>query len=283
MRIARVSGTDGVVYLARLDAEVATPILAEDARPGSDPLRDALAASMDMAIAPAVAAPAPLSAWKLLAPVVAPQKVLAIGLNYGDHARETGAKLPDNPMVFAKLPSSVVGPGDTIRYSKSDSQQVDYEAELAVVLGRRARHVDIADALEYVLGYTLCNDVSARDAQFADKQWVRSKSFDTFCPLGPWIVTSDEIPDPQKLPIATRVNGRTLQDSSTAEMVFGVAALVSYISQTVTLEPGDVIATGTPSGVGFTRTPPVFLSDGDVVEIEIDRIGVLRNDVAVES
>jgi 2-keto-4-pentenoate hydratase/2-oxohepta-3-ene-1,7-dioic acid hydratase in catechol pathway len=171
----------------------------------------------------------------------------------------------------------VIGPGEAIRWSAGQSTQVDYEAELAVVIAAETRDVAVDDALGHVLGYTCCNDVSARDAQFSDGQWSRSKSFDTFCPLGPWLVTADEIPDPQSLPITCRVNGTTLQESSTAEMIHGVAALISYLSRFSTLRAGDVIATGTPAGVGFARTPPIFLADDDVVEVEIGGIGVLRN------
>ncbi|MEY2470602.1 MAG: hypothetical protein QOF21_3300 [Actinomycetota bacterium] len=210
-----------------------------------------------------------------------PSKVLAIGLNYADHARESGMTPPANPLIFVKTNNSICRDGDPIVWAGADSSQVDYEAELAVVIGRRARRVSEADALSYVFGYTCCNDVSARDAQFGDQQWVRGKSFDTFCPLGPDIVTADEIPDPQNLRIACRVNGETLQDSNTSEMIFGVAELISYCSRFMTLEPGDIIATGTPFGVGFSRNPPIFLGDGDVCEIEIEKIGVLTNPCVV--
>jgi 2-keto-4-pentenoate hydratase/2-oxohepta-3-ene-1,7-dioic acid hydratase in catechol pathway len=281
MRIARVDD-GGTVFLARLDGERAVPIAVEPEGPGRDVLREALAAGLDLATAPAIGPERDLGDVKLLAPVSSPQKIVAIGLNYADHAREAGLEPPTNPVVFVKTPNSLLGPGEAICYSKNDSTQVDYEVELAIVMGTRARRVDVDGALGYVLGYTVCNDVSARDAQFADSQWVRSKSFDTFCPLGPWIVTADEIPDPQQLGIRCRVNGQTLQDSSTAEMIFGCAELVSYLSQVMTLEPGDVIATGTPYGVGFARTPQVFLLHGDTVECEIDGLGTLSNPVIVE-
>ena len=217
-----------------------------------------------------------------LTEIAPPSKVLAIGLNYADHAAESGIVPPANPLIFVKTNNSICGDGDVIRWAGADSSQVDYEAELAVVIGRRARRVTEADALDYVFGYTCCNDVSARDAQFGDQQWVRGKSFDTFCPLGPWIVTADEIPDPQTLAISCRVNGETLQDSSTAFMIFGVAQLVAYCSRFMTLEVGDIIATGTPPGVGFSRKPPIYLGDGDVCEVEIERIGVLTNSVVVD-
>lgn len=279
MRLARVRTEDGV-FLARIDSDKAVPLLAEGAGPGRDVVRDALAGGLDLA--GEGAGPVSLDACRVLAPVREPQKVLAIGLNYADHARESGLEPPANPICFVKTPNSIIGPEDPITWRSGDSMQVDYEAELAVIVGRRARRVSESDALSYVLGYTCCNDVSARDAQFADGQWVRGKSFDSFCPLGPWIVTADEIPDPQSLAIACRIDGVKVQDSSTGEMIFGVAAVVSYLSQYLTLEPGDVIATGSPFGVGFARTPPVYLTDGAVVEVVVESIGGLRNPVVVE-
>lgn len=213
--------------------------------------------------------------------IAPPSKVLAIGLNYAAHARESGMEPPKNPLIFVKTNNSICFDGDPITWAAADSSQVDYEAELAVVIGTKARRVSEADALNYVFGYTCCNDVSARDAQFGDQQWVRGKSFDTFCPLGPAIVTADEIPDPQDLRIACRVNGVTLQDSTTSDMIFGVAELIAYCSRFMTLEVGDIIATGTPFGVGFSRQPPIYLADGDVCEIEIEKIGVLTNPVVV--
>jgi 2-keto-4-pentenoate hydratase/2-oxohepta-3-ene-1,7-dioic acid hydratase in catechol pathway len=214
----------------------------------------------------------------LVAPVPRPGKVVCIGLNYRDHAAEGGQPLPSSPLLFAKFANAVVGPGAPIVLPPF-SDSVDYEAELGVVIGREARVVSVADALDHVLGYTCLNDVSARDLQFGDGQWTRGKTQDTFCPIGPWLVTSDEIPDPQTLGIQCRVNGQVLQDSNTSEMVFGVAELISFISQGITLEPGDLIATGTPSGVGFARKPPIFLRDGDTVEVSIDQIGTLSNPV----
>ncbi|HVT77346.1 MAG TPA: fumarylacetoacetate hydrolase family protein [Acidimicrobiales bacterium] len=214
--------------------------------------------------------------------IAPPSKVLAIGLNYADHARESGMEPPKSPLIFVKTNNSICYDGDPIRWAAVDSSQVDYEAELAVIIGTKARRVSEADALDYVFGYTCCNDVSARDAQFGDQQWVRGKSFDTFCPLGPAIVTADEIPDPQNLAIKCRVNGETLQDSNTSEMIFGVAELIAYCSRFMTLEVGDIIATGTPFGVGFSRTPPIYLKNGDVCEIDIEKIGVLTNPVVVD-
>jgi len=214
---------------------------------------------------------------ELLAPVPRPGKVVAIGRNYPDHTSEEGVAAPGSPLIFSKWSSCVVGPDAEIRWDPALTSQVDYEAELAVIIGRTARRVSEADALDYVLGYTCLNDVSARDLQFGDGQWVRGKSLDTFCPMGPVLVTTDEIPDPQVLGIACRVGGRTLQEANTADMYFGVAAIISHCSQAFRLDPGDVIATGTPGGVGIFRDPPILLGDGDEVVVEIERIGRLRN------
>ncbi len=214
---------------------------------------------------------------KLMAPVPAPPKIVAIGLNYRDHAREQGVPVPERPLIFAKFPTSVIGPGDTITWDPALSQQVDYEAELAVVMGREARNVSEKEALGCVAGYTCGNDVSARDLQFGDRQWVRGKSLDTFCPLGPVLVTPDEVGDPQSLAICARLNGEKMQDSTTGEMVFGVAELIAFAGRAFTLLPGDVIMTGTPSGVGVFRKPPVFLKGGDRIAVEIERIGRLEN------
>lgn len=219
----------------------------------------------------------PLSDVELLAPVPRPGKIIAVGLNYRSHAEEQNREPPDHPVIFAKLGSSVVGSGAEVRWSAELTQAVDAEAELAVVIGRTCRRVEAAEALDYVAGYTCLNDVSARDLQYSDRQFVRAKSLDTFCPMGPWLVTADEISDPQALGLTCRVNGEVRQHSSTADMIFSVAELISFCSQAFTLEPGDVIATGTPAGVGWFREPKLMLHDGDVVEVEIDGIGVLRN------
>jgi 2-keto-4-pentenoate hydratase/2-oxohepta-3-ene-1,7-dioic acid hydratase in catechol pathway len=219
----------------------------------------------------------PADGLDLLGPVPRPGKVVAIGRNYREHATEEGVDPPAAPLVFAKWPSSIVGAGAEIRWDPALTSQVDYEAELAVVIGQTARRVSESDALDHVLGYTCLNDVSARDIQFGDGQWVRGKSLDTFCPMGPALVTTDEIPDPQVLAISCDVGGERLQEANTSQMYFGVAAIVSYCSQAFTLEPGDVIATGTPGGVGVFRKPPRFLADGDVVAVEIEGIGRLEN------
>ncbi len=218
----------------------------------------------------------PLAEVKRAAPVQ-PSKICAIGLNYMDHVLEGGRKPPERPVLFAKMPTSVIGPGDAIRWEPALSDKIDFEAELAVVIGRPARRVKASDAYEYVFGYTCANDVTARDLQDMDGQWVRAKSFDTFCPLGPWIVTSDEIPEPHDLPIRCEVNGETVQDSRTDQLIFRIPALIEFLSRAFTLLPGDIILTGTPPGVGHYRKPPRYLRDGDVVTVTIEGIGALTN------
>jgi len=225
-----------------------------------------------------------VSVRKLLAPI-APASILCIGLNYRRHAEETAAKFPDFPVLFFKGINTVQNPGDPISLPVHlKSTQVDYECELAVVIGRQCKNVPRAAALDYVLGYTCANDVSARDWQrdWGGSQWCRGKSFDTFAPLGPCIVTPDEIPDPNKLTIRTRLNGEVMQESSTGDMIFDVPRLIEFLSGSTTLLPGTVILTGTPNGVGMARKPPVWLKPGDTVEIEIDRIGTLSNPVELE-
>jgi 2-keto-4-pentenoate hydratase/2-oxohepta-3-ene-1,7-dioic acid hydratase in catechol pathway len=211
-------------------------------------------------------------------PLGRPGKVLCIGLNYRAHAAEAGRDLPSHPMLFAKLPSSLVGPGAAIEVP-SISSEIDYEAELGVVIGERAKGVAAANALDVVAGYVCFNDVSARDLQRGDGQWTRGKSLDTFGPIGPKIVGADEVGDPQSLRIECRINGEVVQQGTTADMVFGVAELIAFLSEAITLEPGDVIATGTPAGIGAWHTPPRWLRPGDEVSVEIERIGVLSNPV----
>lgn len=218
---------------------------------------------------------------RLLAPVEA-ACVIGIGLNYRDHALETGAKIPDRPVVFLKNPGSVCGPYDPIQLPrKLVSTKVDSEAELAVVIGRAARDVPAASAMDYVLGFTCGNDVSARDWQkeWGGSQWCRGKSFDTFCPLGPCVVTPDELGDPQKLAVGSRINGEPVQTGNTGDMIFSVAELIEFLSADTTLLPGTVILTGTPAGVGTARTPPLYLEDGDTVEVSVEGIGVMRQHV----
>ena len=213
----------------------------------------------------------------VLAPVPRPGKIIAVGKNYHDHAAEEGMTAPTEPVLFTKFASAIIGDGHEISWRAADTGQVDYEAELAVVIGRTARDVSTTQAMRHVLGYACLNDVSARDLQFRDGQWVRGKSLDTFCPIGPWLVTADEIPDPGALRLRCLVNGEALQDARTSEMVHDVPHLIAFCSRFMTLEPGDVIATGTPGGVGVFRQPPRFLGDGDEVVVEIDGIGRLVN------
>jgi 2-keto-4-pentenoate hydratase/2-oxohepta-3-ene-1,7-dioic acid hydratase in catechol pathway len=211
-------------------------------------------------------------------PAVYPRKILAIGRNYAEHAAEGGADLPKAPLLFNKLPNALSAHDRPI-VLPSISEQVDFEAELAVIIGRTAKRVSEAEALNYVFGYSLINDVSARDLQFGDGQWTRGKGLDTFAPLGPFITTRDEIANVQSLKIEGVLNGQVMQSSNTSKMIFGVAHLVSYLSQGITLEPGDVIASGTPDGVGIFRKPPVLLKPGDVFEVKIEKLGTLRNPV----
>jgi 2-keto-4-pentenoate hydratase/2-oxohepta-3-ene-1,7-dioic acid hydratase in catechol pathway len=211
-------------------------------------------------------------------PIEWPQKIICVGLNYRDHAEEQGVTPPERPILFAKWPNTLIGPGEPIVLPPI-SEQVDYEAELGVVIGSRVRNVSVENALDAVGGYICVNDVSARDLQFSDGQWTRGKSPDTFCPVGPRLVPAAEIPDPQVLAIRAILNGEVLQDSSTANMIFGVAEIIAFISQTITLEPGDLIATGTPAGVGVFRDPPVFMQPGDEITIEIEGLGALTNPV----
>ena len=211
-------------------------------------------------------------------PATYPSKIMAIGRNYAEHASEGGADLPKAPLLFNKLPNALSAHGASI-VLPSISEQVDFEAELAVVIGQRAKRVSEADALDYIFGYSLINDVSARDVQFGDGQWTRGKSLDTFAPLGPFITTRDEIDDVQSLKIEGVLNGQVMQSSNTSKMIFKVAYLVSYLSQGITLQSGDVIATGTPDGVGIFRKPPVLLKAGDVFEVKIEKLGTLKNPV----
>jgi len=225
----------------------------------------------------------PVGVQRLLAPIE-PRAILCIGLNYRQHVGEFGGELPTRPVLFMKNPAAVTDPGAPILLPASclNPPQVDYETELAVVIGRAAKNVGAREALDYVLGYTIGNDVSARRWQKEEGggQWVRGKSFDTFCPLGPALVTPDEIPDPQRLRLSCAVNGRTMQDDTTANMIFPVTELIAYLSQDTTLLPGTVILTGTPSGVGMARNPPIFLLPGDIVSMTIESIGTLVNPVS---
>jgi 2-keto-4-pentenoate hydratase/2-oxohepta-3-ene-1,7-dioic acid hydratase in catechol pathway len=206
-----------------------------------------------------------------------PHKIVCVGLNYRDHAEEQGVALPERPLLFAKWPNTLIGDGDAIRLP-AISKNVDYEAELGVVIGARASAVSADDALDFVDGYVVANDVSGRDLQFSDGQWVRGKSLDTFLPVSD-LVPADDVPDPQTLPIRAILNGQVMQDSNTSNMVFGVADIVAFVSQAITLEPGDLIITGTPAGVGAFRDPKVWLQPGDEITIEIDGLGSITNPV----
>jgi 2-keto-4-pentenoate hydratase/2-oxohepta-3-ene-1,7-dioic acid hydratase in catechol pathway len=211
-------------------------------------------------------------------PIPDPDKIICLGLNYRDHAREANLAVPKVPLLFAKFRNSLIGPFDSVELPYA-SENVDYEAELAVVIGRRARSIGEEDALQYVFGAMAMNDVSARDVQLATSQWMAGKAIDTFAPCGPALVSRNELGDMQNLAIRTYLNGGLVQDSNTSEMIFGVSYIVSYLSRLMTLEPGDIIVTGTPAGVGFKRQPPLLLKDGDIVEIEIEKIGRLSNPV----
>lgn len=269
-RRAGVCVDDSVVDVHAVDPTLpgdTTGILA-----GGEPVREAIQKALGSADR------LPLSSVRLLAPVPRPGKIICVGQNYWDHCREQNVEAPKSPILFAKWNNAVLAPGDAIHLSTL-TDQVDYEAELALVIGKVGRNIPEESALDWVGGYTCLNDVSARDIQFGDKQWSRGKSFDTFCPMGPWLVTADEIPDPQALSLRCTVSGEVLQDSSTSEMIFNCAFLLSYISRSMTLEPGDLISTGTPNGVGVFRKPPRFLKTGDTVTVSVGSIGELTNPV----
>lgn len=220
----------------------------------------------------------PLNEVRVMAPILNPSKIVAIGLNYMDHCREQGIQPPKRPTTFTKFPSSIIGPGDEIRWNSDLTQKVDWEVELAVVIGKKARNVSAADALDYIAGYTICHDVSARDLQLEKgDQWIVGKSLDTFCPLGPVLVTKDEIRDPHNLSLRCLVNGKAVQDSNTKELIFNIPYLIEFLTKGITLLPGDVVTTGTPDGVGAFLKPPVFLKDGDEVTVEIEGIGTMTN------
>lgn len=213
---------------------------------------------------------------KFMAPVTRPSKMIFVGLNYRDHARETDSPIPESPVLFAKYRNSLIGHGENVIIPR-ETKKCDYEAEFAFIIGKTAKNVNIEDALEYVFGYTICNDVSARDLQHRTSQWLRGKAIDTFAPMGPVLVTTDEIENPDNMNIYCRINGELRQKSNTKEMVFNVPYLLSYLSGTISLEPGDIISTGTPAGVAIGMKDPVWMKEGDVCEVEIEGIGTLRN------
>jgi len=215
----------------------------------------------------------------LKAPILSPSKIVCLGLNYRDHAEESGAKIPEEPIIFMKPRTAIIGPGDPV--IKPDFvKKLDYEVELAVIIGKEGKNIPVSEAEEYIFGYTVFNDISARDIQFKDGQWTRGKSFDTFAPMGPCITTAAQIGDPKNLRLRTRVNGEIRQDSSTSRMIFNVYEVIHQLSRVMTLEPCDIIATGTPGGVAaFMKPKPRFLQPGDIVEVEIEKIGTLRNPI----
>lgn len=273
MRLARVRADSGIVAVAMDDAADAVTELAADG--GSDPLLGLLRIGATPNRTSRTHRRADV---ELLAPIERPGKIIAIGLNYADHTAETGLTAPAEPLTFAKYPTSIVGPGAPIIVPTKVTTEVDWEAELAVVIGTTcgpARRGTLAD----VAAYTVANDVSARDLQFRDQQWTRGKSLDTFCPLGPVLVTPDEVGDPHALRIWCTVNGEVMQDATTKDLIFDIPALLDFVTATVTLEPGDLVLTGTPHGVGGFRTPPIFLQDGDVVTVGVENIGELTNPV----
>lgn len=266
MKIQRCLDTDGNIFYSRLNGDGSSERLSGDVFGGLHPTGSAAEIA------------------RVLAPV-APPAIFCTGLNYRKHAEETGLRIPRYPVLFMKAPTAVQNPGDPIRIPVHlASHEVDYECELAIVIGRTAKNVSRQNALDHVLGYTCANDVSARDWQvkFGGSQWCRGKTFDTFAPLGPCLVTPDEIPDPNALAIRTVLNGSVMQESNTSDMIFDVPALVEFFSGSTTLLPGTVILTGTPSGVGMARKPPVWLKPGDSVSVEIEKIGRLTNPVALE-
>jgi len=218
-----------------------------------------------------------LDSITLAPPVSSPSKIVAMGLNYKDHIRESRGEVPNSPLIFAKFPNSLIGHKDVITWDVNLTKKVDFEAELAVVIGKKVHKCSETDAMEAIFGYTCANDVSARDLQFGDGQWVRGKSLDTFCPLGPWITTADDIPDPHSLGIQCWLNGQIMQDSTTGMMVFKLPEIISFLSHNFTLLPGDIILTGTPHGVGAFREPSIYMKDGDEIVVEIDKIGKLMN------
>ncbi len=278
MRLATIATPQGPKTAIELDGQwTIVPLrMREDILAGWPGSKSAL----ERAAGDANAQRVPTGEVKFLPPVPDPRKIICLGLNYKDHAAEGGVPVPRDPVLFNKFATALIGHEAAIVLPPV-SREVDFEAELVVVIGKGGRNIREADAMSHVAGYTVGHDVSARDWQHKKdgKQWMVGKTFDTFAPLGPVLVTADEIPDPHQLGIRLRLNGQTMQDSNTSHMIFSVPRMIAYMAQVFTLEPGDIIFTGTPPGVGFARKPPVFLKAGDVVEVEIDRLGMLRNPV----
>lgn len=277
MKIARIAGSAGPVYAVQGGdgtwVDFDTLGIEATSTPELVGAQDALAALDVASLGGGVSDP------HFLAPIVAPGKLMAIGLNYSDHIRETNSKTPPNPILFMKANTAITGPTDDIVVDPAMTQLADYESELTLIVGKTAKGIDKDAAFEYVFGYTVGNDVTARDCMKADGQLVRSKSFDTYCPVGPWITTADEVPTPQSLRIWSKVNDEVRQDSSTAEMLFPIDHLLWFLAKGMTLEPGDVLMTGTPHGVGFVMDPPRALQAGDVVECGVEGLGTLVNKV----
>ncbi len=263
-----------IVSYRRDDGSIRAGVVERDAE--GDVVRDAGTDPMHVVRGAEVGS---LAEVALLAPLPKPNKVICVGRNYAEHAAETGSEVPDRPQLFAKFANTIVGPRDDVIHPPI-TQALDYEAELVAVIGRTAARVPESRALDVVLGYTCGNDVSARDLQFGDTQWLRGKSLDSFAPIGPWIVTADEIPDPQQLGIRALVNGEIRQSDTTASMVFSVARIIAFITEAITLDPGDVVFTGTPPGVGHAMSPPRYLAIGDTVRVEIDGIGAIEHRIA---
>ncbi len=288
MRLATLATASGPKPAVQVGDSLIEVQAADPTLPGT--VREILAGGADTLAAVAKAIQKPglpkiaASAAKFHAPVTNPQKIICVGLNYRDHAAESGAPIPKEPVLFSKYPTALIGHGESIVLPKV-STKVDYEAELVIVIGKGGRHISTANALQHVAGYTVGHDVSARDWQLEKdgKQWMVGKTFDTFAPIGPVLVTSDEVPNPHGLKIELRLNGQTMQTSNTEQMIFSVAEIVAYLSQVFTLVPGDLIFTGTPPGVGAARKPPVFMKAGDVAEVEIQSLGTLRNPVVGEA
>ena len=268
-----VTGSDTVLDLSQLGF----PSLLALIEAGPEGLAKAENFSFDQSSS----AKLPLNHVRLLAPIPRPGKLICVGLNYRDHAIETGAQIPDVPTIFNKFATAVIGPGDNIVLPKV-SKSPDYEAELAFVIGQGGRHIAAKNWKNHVFGYTIMNDVSARDYQRATTQWLMGKTFDTFAPIGPWVVTANDIADPHNLDIQLEIAGEILQRSNTRELIFKIPELIAFLSSVFTLEPGDIISTGTPAGVGFTRTPPRFLQHGEEVVVKISSIGELRNPIVAE-
>ena len=268
-RIGAVAGSE-IVDIQSADASLPGTVLGV--------LEAEAVEAVSRAVESGAGARTPLADARLASPIPRPPKIVCVGLNYLDHATEQNVPLPEHPLLFSKATSSVVGPYDDV-VLPAESEQVDYEVELAVVIGKTATAVSEADAYDYVAGYTVANDVSARDIQFRQQQWHQGKSYDTFCPMGPWLVTKDEIPDPNALAVKLTLNGTVLQDSNTDNLIFNVPTLVSRISSAMTLLPGDVISTGTPAGVGVFRDPKILLKAGDYMETWVEGIGTLKNHV----